>query len=116
MNTEMLTDAGVNYAEGVKRFAGKAAIYEKFLKRYGDDPTFGELEAAMQREDYETAFRSAHTLKGVAGNLSIKPLYDMLYEFVECLRNGTDIPKAQKMFPELKRIQEREVDVISRAM
>ena len=36
------------------------------------------------------AFEAAHTLKGVAGNLGLKPLYDAVCHIVEPLRRGEE--------------------------
>ena len=40
MNKEVLLQNGIDYLEGVARFAGQAEIYEKFLKKFPEDPTF----------------------------------------------------------------------------
>ena len=34
MNKEVLLQNGIDYLEGVARFAGQAEIYEKFLKKF----------------------------------------------------------------------------------
>lgn len=101
MNTKILCEAGVNYEEGLRRFVGKAPLYEKYLGRFPQDPTFSELTAAMQEENYELAFRSAHTLKGIAGNLSFDAFMGEVEHLVEALRNQKDIPAAKQLFPPL---------------
>lgn len=94
---------GIDYNEGVKRFSGNAAIYEKFLLKFLDDTTFEELDQAMQNRDYGTAFSAAHTLKGVTGNLSMNRLYEELVAFVEMLRNSTDLESAIAYYPKIKK-------------
>lgn len=98
----MLT-IGIDYNEGVRRFSGNAAIYEKFLFKFLDDMTFEELDEAMQNHDYGTAFSAAHTLKGVTGNLSMNRLYQELVAFVEMLRNSTDLESAIAYYPKIKK-------------
>lgn len=69
---------GINYDSGVNRFAGNEALFTKFLKKFVDDPTFSDLRKAMAGTDTDEAFRQAHTLKGVVGNLSFDDLFEKL--------------------------------------
>ena len=88
MNEERLALAGVDYADGVKRFCGKAELYEKYLGRFPEDENYVGLVDALGANDYEAAFRYAHTLKGIAGNLSLATLYTKICPLVEALRGG----------------------------
>lgn len=88
MNQKMLSDAGINYVEGLNRFCGKAAMYEKYLSRFPEDPNFSDMLLALKQEKYKDAFLYAHTLKGVAGNLSLYRLYEDVVPLVEALREG----------------------------
>lgn len=99
MDKNILMNAGVDYEEAVKRFSGNAGIYEKFLLKFEEDPSFQELDQAMKSQDYGTAFTAAHTLKGVSGNLSMNELYHELVPFVEMLRNGSDVEGAVEFYP-----------------
>lgn len=101
VNEKQLLDAGIDYKEGVKRFSGHESLYEKYLFNFEKDEVFLALEEAMEKQDYETAFKKAHALKGLVGNLSFKELFRMIVPFVEALRDGFDIPHAVAMFPEL---------------
>ena len=62
MNREKLIEAGIDYDEGVKRFAGKAAIFEKYLVRLFEVQLMENLKEQLEKEDYKTAFRTAHDL------------------------------------------------------
>ena len=44
----------------------------KYLKLFLSDPSFTELKEAFAGNDAQTAFRAAHTLKGVAANLGLR--------------------------------------------
>ena len=61
-------------------------IITKFVLKFPADPTVGELKAAMDAEDWETAFRAAHTLKGVAMNLSFAKLTASAVVLTDALR------------------------------
>ena len=87
MDTNKLQLAGINYADGVKRFSGNTGLYEKFLFRFPEDPSYEDMIKALEAQDYDTAFRAAHTMKGVTGNLSLETLHSNLLPLVEALRN-----------------------------
>lgn len=61
------------------------AEYAEALKRNGID-----YDGAMERfgGDVDTAVREAHTLKGVAGNLSFAALYEAASKVNAALREG----------------------------
>ena len=72
---KQLTEAGVDLDKTMERFMNNEALYLKFLKRFPEDP------------NYEEAFRDAHTLKGVAGNLGLDPFYTVVSALTEELRS-----------------------------
>jgi HPt (histidine-containing phosphotransfer) domain-containing protein len=69
------------------RFANMEALVKRFLNKFPDDRSFGELQAAMQEKNYENILRAAHTLKGVAGNLGLTGLFEINQKIVEAVRN-----------------------------
>lgn len=102
MDQKKCLDAGINYEEGVARFVGNAEIYNKFLNDFISDKTFSDLEAAMNDKNIEAAFQAGHTLKGVAGNLSLNNLYDKLVVFVDALRGDGNLPLAESLYPDVQ--------------
>lgn len=103
---------GINVKEGLDRFCGIEDLYENILKKFLNDPEFDKLEKALDDCDFASAFNACHTLKGLVGNLSIIPLYKIVFEETELLRNGTDIAGAVKLFPKLKEEYLRVVTVL----
>lgn len=103
----------LDYADGLKRFSNVAMLYQKHLKKFPADQTCNQLVEAMNQGDFEEAFRQAHTLKGIAGNLSLAGLYQICIPFVEALRGGADIEKAKELLPELEVAYHRAVDEIT---
>ena len=73
---EALKRNGIDYDEAMERFGGNAALYERLALKFLDDAHFAALEQALADGDVDTAVREAHTLKGVAGNLSFTALYE----------------------------------------
>lgn len=65
----------------------KEELVRKYLLKIPDDKTYQSLTDALEKKDYETAFRDAHTLKGVAANLDLEPLLLSSSALTETLRN-----------------------------
>ena len=60
----------------------------KFVLKFLDDKSCENLMDAIARKDAETAFRAAHTIKGICQNLSFDRLYRSSHDLAECLRGG----------------------------
>ncbi len=83
---EKLKDWGIDLNGVRARFLNDDALYLDCLQEFSQDTCFEELDTAVQAQEYAAAFEHAHTLKGVAGNLGLIPLYDALSDLTECLR------------------------------
>jgi two-component system, sensor histidine kinase and response regulator len=72
-NTEGLPRniAGLDTEQGLRRVLGKKATYAKMLHKFMNSQrnAVALIESALSEEDWPSAERVAHTLKGVAGNL-----------------------------------------------
>lgn len=66
----------------------KETLVEKFALKFLDDPSFQTLQQGLAVHDRETAFRAAHTIKGVAQNLGFTGLYESASSLTEMLRHN----------------------------
>ena len=107
-----LAAAGIDVDEGLERFMGSEAMLNRFLKKFPGDHGFATLAAALEAGDHEGAVSAAHTLKGLCGNLSIKPLFTGFDRQVTLMRAG-DWDAAAAMMPQLTRDYSRAVEAIS---
>jgi len=82
----------VDFADGVKRVMNNDKLYVKLLTKFRDDTRLNSLEEALAAGDMVKAQDAAHTLKGVAANLSLSEL------FKQCLELETQI-KANAVNP-----------------
>ncbi|MDO5545782.1 MAG: Hpt domain-containing protein [Eubacteriales bacterium] len=82
-------ELGGSYAEVCGRLPSPRLV-EKFARKFLDDPSCAELTAAMAAGDHDAAFRAAHTLKGVAANLSFTRLCASAGALTELLRTPAD--------------------------
>lgn len=60
----------------------------KYLKKFSASQNMELITKPLSEEDYETAFREAHNLKGVCANLGITVLGASASELTEALRGG----------------------------
>lgn len=84
----LFEEYGANYDLTMNRFIHNEAMYLKLLNKLPADPNLLRLEKALERGDLSDAFEAAHTLKGVAGNLGLTPLFNAVSAIVEPLRAG----------------------------
>lgn len=80
------------------------------LNKFLSTINLSTLSEALKNKDLETAFKEAHSLKGVAGNLLLTPLFNVLVEMVEPLREKKDMDylplfnKLEELFNQLKNL------------
>lgn len=110
--TAKLAKYGIDYAEAMERFGGNEVLFVRLASKYADDPHFDALEAAMASGDTAAAEREAHSLKGVAGNLSFVSLYDLAARITDALR-ADDFESARTLMPELRESHEAVVEALA---
>lgn len=105
---------GGSYDEIRRRIPGDALI-KRFVKTFLSDPSFGELSSAMAGGDRATAFRAAHTLKGVSANLGFESLRGASGALTELLRPEADKipPEAAGLWEEVRCSYRNTVDAIT---
>ena len=66
----------INEEEGKKRVMNNGKLYAKLLTKFKTDTSINDLLAFALAQDWEKAQGAAHTLKGIAANLSLTELYN----------------------------------------
>lgn len=84
---ECYLEIGGNYNEVLSRLMDEKRV-AKFLLRFLDDQSFELLKNSLEAENFEEAFRAAHTLKGICQNLGFTMLYNSVFKITEALRGG----------------------------
>ena len=103
--------SGIDYAEAMERFGGNEALYLRLAAKFLNDPHFAALDEALERGDLEAAQREAHSLKGVAGNLSFDKLFHVACEMNDALR-ASDETTARSLMPKAREAYERVCDTL----
>ena len=102
LTIETLKALGVNTDEGLARCLNNEAFYLNLVATALEDDSFAQLEAAVNSGDLKKGFETAHSLKGVLGNLALTPLYEPVAEITELLRAETPADYT----PHLEKIRE----------
>lgn len=82
---ECFNTIGGNYDDVMGRLLTEERV-KKFLLMFLKDTSFSDLKASLEAHDYDSAFRAAHTLKGICANLGIERLGKSASEITEALR------------------------------
>ena len=83
-----LEDWGCDISGAMRRFLNDEELYASCLGTLIADESFGLLEKAIQESDVTKAFDAAHSLKGTLGNMGLTPMYEIIIQIVEPLRDG----------------------------
>ncbi|MBI5591556.1 MAG: response regulator [Deltaproteobacteria bacterium] len=84
---------GVDMKEGLDRIRGNRRLFRKLLGDFykGHHDVFDRIAQAMNRGERDAAERLAHAVKGVAGNLSAKAVYDAACALDQWLKDGGEL-------------------------
>jgi two-component system sensor histidine kinase/response regulator len=79
---------GLDTAAGLDRMMGKRPLYLAMLQRYvaGQEAVPGEIQRALQAQDWATAQRLAHTAKGVSGTIAAVQVTEHAARLESCIR------------------------------
>ena len=90
MNTlcTKLQDWGCDIPGTMRRFLDDEDLYTSCLDTLIADESFENLKTAINENDEKKAFEAAHSLKGTLGNMGLTPMYEIIIQIVEPLRDG----------------------------
>lgn len=78
----------INVGEGINRVMNNTKLYCNLLKKFKNNESLKEIDDALADENMEIAQNSAHTLKGLAANLSLTELRKQTSELELQLKAG----------------------------
>ena len=108
---ECYEELGSDFDKVLSRLVSEALV-KKFALKFLDDPSFGQLETALADKDAETAFRAAHTLKGICLNLGFDNLFAPSQELTEKLRGATTIEGTDELFAAVEKEYDRTCEAL----
>ena len=107
---------GVDIKDGLKRVGGNSRLYRDLLMKFAAKhrATGLEISDALHIGDRSTAERIAHTVKGVAGNIGIKPVQFAAEKLQKAIRESD--PAASTMLRDFTSLLRTQVDAIEQAL
>jgi HPt (histidine-containing phosphotransfer) domain-containing protein len=77
----------VDEANGIKRVMNNAKLYVKLLTKFRNENNLDDLNGSLGSGDLEKAQVAAHTIKGIAANLSFTALFQQALEVETQIKN-----------------------------
>jgi HPt (histidine-containing phosphotransfer) domain-containing protein len=74
-------------ADGIKRVMNNAKLYVKLLTKFKNENNLNDLNSFLDAGDLEKAQNAAHTIKGIAANLSLMALFQQTLEVETQIKN-----------------------------
>ncbi len=95
--------AGVDFADGLRRIGGDETVFRVVLQAfYNENLLVGEeLQKALAAKEIDRAEQIVHKMKGSAGNVGAKPLYDAAVELQGVLKEKDDAAALRLLEPYL---------------
>lgn len=112
----MVSNSGelyIDIEDAKQRLLGNMGLVVKMLQKFVDKPNLSELADAIEKEDYNTAALIAHTIKGVAANLSLKDLYSKSQLLETKLKEGQ---MDDELYAQLKDSLEKTLEVVQKVI
>ncbi|MCL2147175.1 MAG: ATP-binding protein [Synergistaceae bacterium] len=90
----------VDYEEALNRVRGNARIYKTLLNSFIKNTNLEKLKEELEKGDFKAASATAHVIKGVTANLSLKVAYDVIVTLESQLKNNYDASNTLQVFEE----------------
>lgn len=116
-NEELMTrlkEAGIDTEEALSRMMGNETLFIRILSKLCEDTNYDDLMKGLSSGDLEGAFRAAHTLKGIYGNVSATELFRLFSEQTELLRAG-DMEGAKELMTRIAPAHDRLFSILERS-
>lgn len=105
-------EMGSNFDEVLSRL-GSEQMVQRFALKFLNDKSYETLKEALREKDVESAFRAAHTLKGVCVNLGFDKLFSVSSALTEKLR-AKELDGTDEMFEKVKEQYEITIGAIQK--
>jgi HPt (histidine-containing phosphotransfer) domain-containing protein len=102
---------GGSYDEAKKRLMTDKLMV-KFLGMFLRDTSFQQITEALSQNNYEEAFKGAHSLKGVCHNMAFSALCAAADPLTEELRGKGSGESVQQLYEKTKEVYELTVQTI----
>jgi len=87
----------INEEEGKKRVMNNGKLYARLLTKFKTDTNLNDLVAFAGAQDWEKAQGAAHTIKGIAANLSLTELFNQSLDVETQLKGKSLKPESLEL-------------------
>jgi len=100
---EGLSIAGINTESGLQRVSGNQELYHNLIKNFAmnQPETVRQMAEAVQEGRYETIEKTAHMLRGVAGNIGAVTVQKLCESIEKNAAAVKDIREIEQLFEQL---------------
>ena len=109
---------GYDVDGAIHRFSGNEVLYLTFLKRFPSNEHYDKIEKNLIDKNYENAYKAAHALKGITGNLGLNPVYRLLEEMLSTMRNKESVvdfeEKLEGLYKQFQAEYEKSIKLIAK--
>lgn len=82
-----LVEAGIDVDGAVARFVNNETLFVTYLKTFPGQEQYNNIKPNIEKKDYDEAYKAAHAIKGIAGNLGIIPVFDSVNKMLSLMKN-----------------------------
>ena len=101
----------IDQDSALKRVGGSTALYKRLLGKFVDGNYLAKLDELLAANDIPGAIAQAHTIKGVAANLSLLEINAVSQKLELALKNGD---KYAPLVTELRAATEATIEEINK--
>ena len=87
---EFYNSIGGNYQSALAIMMNDMFI-ERMLDKFFANNVYNDIVSSYEKKDFQAVFAGAHSLKGVAGNLALTPLYEISATITEATRSLQEV-------------------------
>lgn len=102
----------IDIKSSLARFGNIESFYIKYLKKIVEDRNFEKIGIGIEQKDIKMISESAHTLKGVTGNLGLTKLFEISQELTKAKNLSEE--KILALYEELKVEMEKTREILAR--
>ncbi len=109
---------GLDIANGLRRVLGKKSLYLSMLRKFivGQKSATAEILKALEGNDWDSAERLAHTLKGVSGNIGATYLQQLAEKLETAIKERHSHEEIEAGIDELKKPLEHLIAQLERKL
>lgn len=88
---ERMIAAGYDLNGALARFVNNEVLFLTFLKKFPNDEHFPAVLSNIKTGEYDEAYKAAHAIKGVAGNLGLTPVFESVDKICALIKTKDEV-------------------------